>query len=157
MTTFTLTELGTTELDPLILPPDGVPRSEEHITLLPLPNCRVMMGYMSSTSPPALRLAMWDMQYSVILASYDFIPPSAAAIPSGKDTTISLRLLVTGSEQCLSLVVISEPGSASSLTLRYTSLISSLSLPPRSTVGGALLGQTNSNATSSLDESGRHL
>ncbi|KAG6861980.1 hypothetical protein C0995_009164 [Termitomyces sp. Mi166 len=120
--------------------------SSEEVSLLSLGSSHVLLSALTDSSAPEIVLLLWDLQYSVLLASQSLPIPST--LSQVKDVTVKLTLVPASSSQAL--LVLSAHTTDAGRKIEGTSLRSSVlvvpfTCPAKSTIANAL-GQASSGA-----------
>lgn len=120
--------------------------SSEEVSLLSLGSSHVLLSALTDTLAPEIVLLLWDLQYSVLLASQSLPIPST--LSQAKDVTMTLKLAPASSSQAL-LVLSAHTADAKHKSdgtpLRSSVLVVPFTCPETSTIANAL-GQASSGA-----------
>ncbi|KAH0588051.1 hypothetical protein H2248_006781 [Termitomyces sp. 'cryptogamus'] len=120
--------------------------SSEQVTLLSLGSSHVLLSALTDSPAPEIILLLWDLQYSVLLASQSLAIPST--LSQTKDVTVKLTLIPASSSQAL-LVLSAHTADAGrksdGTSLRSSVLVVPYMCPATSTIANAL-GQASSGA-----------
>lgn len=114
-------------------------QTNEDISLLSLGSSHVLLAAVSKSPTAEIVLLLWDLQYSVLLASNTLPIPSSLA--QSKDVTIKLTLIQTSSSQAILLL---SPSSSSHSRKSQTSasrssvLVVPFTVPAISTIANAM-------------------
>ncbi|KAJ6546982.1 hypothetical protein B0H19DRAFT_953737 [Mycena capillaripes] len=118
----------------------------DEISIMALNTSLVLLAAITSSPTRNLVLLLWDLQYSVLLASHILaIPSTLSNLPK---ISLSLRLVLAASAQAL--LILSPPAAdaqtkASAATTRSSVLVVPLTVPQMSTIGNAM-GRTSAGA-----------
>ncbi|KAG6897610.1 hypothetical protein C0992_013050 [Termitomyces sp. T32_za158] len=120
--------------------------SSEEVSLLSLGSSHVLLSALTDTPAPEIVLLLWDLQYSVLLASQSLPIPST--LSQAKDVTLKLKLVPASSSQAL-LVLSTHTADArpkpEGTPSRSSVLVVPFMCPETSTIANAL-GQASSGA-----------
>ena len=125
-------------------------RSRDELSLLSLTDSHVLLAAITRDPTPEIVLLLWDLQYSVLLASHSIAIPSSLSY--SKDTGIQLDLVATTSSHALLVLSPSQHPSSSSrgkiaettstTSPRSSVLVVPLLVPATSTIANAM-GRAN--------------
>ncbi|KAF5387687.1 hypothetical protein D9615_000759 [Tricholomella constricta] len=122
------------------------PQSSEEVSLVSLSSSHVLLSALTASPNPEIVLLIWDLQYSVLLASQALPVPST--LVQAKDITIKLTLVPASTSQAL---LILSPNTSNSgrksqaSSSRSSVLIIPLTCPAVSTIANAM-GQASAGA-----------
>ncbi|KAG6900424.1 hypothetical protein C0993_010812 [Termitomyces sp. T159_Od127] len=120
--------------------------SSEQVSLLSLGSSHVLLSALTDGTAPEIVLLLWDLQYSVLLASQSLPIPST--LSQAKDVIVKLKLAPASSSQAL-LVLSAHTADAKRKSegapLRSSVLVVPFTCPETSTIANAL-GQASSGA-----------
>lgn len=153
---------------------DHSPAHSQEISAIPLTTSHILLAGVGSGSSPELHLLLWDLQYSVVLASQSMSIP--ASLPRSKKQGLRIQL-VGGKRECDQVLLILSPHTPSAMangvsgfaptdsSARSSVYVVPLVVPTLSTIANAMgratvtakwIGQPGAesgNSTSPLDES----
>ncbi|KAG6916470.1 hypothetical protein DXG01_006664 [Tephrocybe rancida] len=115
----------------------------EGISLLSLGSSHVLLSALTASPTPEIVLLLWDLQYSVLLASQAFPIPSTLAQATG--TTVKLTLVPTSGSQVLLVLSPHTSGKSQGTPSRSTVLVVPFTCPETSTIANAM-GRASSGA-----------
>ncbi len=104
------------------------------VSLLPLGYSRILLSTITPSNPSDIQLLLWDLRYSVVLASASCpVPPSIAMVPPSK---IEIRLSMMPSDQFA--LTLSPNNAEIHRSTRCVAMVASLSTIPPSTIAVAM-------------------
>jgi hypothetical protein len=115
-------------------------RGRNEVSLLSLGSSHVLLAAISTASTPEIVLLLWDLQYSVLLASHTLPIPSN--LSHSKDSNVHLDLIAANSVQALLVLsptrIPDTKSHTSSAPSRSSVLVVPFAVPATSTIANAM-------------------
>ena len=121
--------------------PSQACRSRDEVSVLSLGSSHVLLVGVNKAKSPEIVLLLWDLQYSVLLASHSLSLPTT--LPYSKDTSIKLDLVAANMSHALLVlsptrVSASAKSETSSASSRSSVLVVPFIVPALSTIANAM-------------------
>lgn len=106
------------------------------VSILALSSSHVLLAGVTDTSNPDIIILLWDLKYSVILASQTLPIPST--LTQSKDISLNLSLVAASASQALLVLSSAAPGKAQASSQQSSVLVVPFVAPETSTIANAI-------------------
>ncbi|KAF8897865.1 hypothetical protein BD779DRAFT_1465949 [Infundibulicybe gibba] len=117
-----------------------IPTSPDYVSLLALNSSHVFLCGLVKSSTSEIILQIWDLQYSVLLASHTLSIPST--LSQSKDIAIKIKLVPGSMSQA---IIVLSPTGPKSTSMHTSVLVVPINIPSTSTIANAI-GKASASA-----------